>query len=179
MDIRLFLVLLSTTAFLQAFEAKQYKQFLGQTKAGLEKRRKALDKKMEAFKKPARYPLAGSFGLSEAQLASLKASRAELGKQLTTRHRQLTERIETLEKAELPKTKTEETKALERASLEQQAADLQDRINDISLTQSLLEKQQETGPATALIQQWAAKRTELETRLKNIQAQLSALTEAA
>ena len=180
---------LVSTNYILSFKPTRYTHLLRDRLETLELRKKRLNDKVAAYNKPVQYPVAGFFGISKEQEETIQASREELIKQLGERQTLLIQRIKAVKARQRdllkspPKNTEEEARAIKQESTQHKIADLQEKIADIALTQSLLEKQHNGGNNSGLeipkeqaspgfIQQWAVQRATLEEQLKDLQAEV-------
>lgn len=129
-------------------------------------------------------------GLTPEQQQVLKTSHEEHLKQLITKSSFLKKRIQAIKKqlreilSKPPLNKAQEARAIERATLQQKVADIQEHISEISLTQGIIEKQRNEQltedflvpnreAVASLSQRWAVERVELEKQLKIAQEKLA------
>ena len=188
----IFIAFIATIHYSFSFTPKRYERLLRESLETLENRLDRLDQKIAAHKKPRTYPLVGSFSLTHEQQQTLVSSRTELLKQLEKKRAFLKKRILDIKKQQLEifskslLNAAQEARAIEKATLQQMVADLQEQLAGIALTQGILEKQRneqltqdflvpDRQAVASFAQKWAVERVNLEKQLKAAQEKLTHL----
>ena len=166
----------------EKFEPKRFESFINRTEKDLNEQIAHLNAKREALARTSHDPFSSSFGISENETMFLKEAQLALHKQLDEKRTNLIKRISSVKTKKKSLTTspiknfTEESQEIKKLTLEQEAADLEAKLNEMSHTQSLIEKQQDVQQQTGasektsqtLSQKWLQGKAELEKKLAEV-----------
>lgn len=173
-----------------AYKPLRYENFLVKSISSLEAKKAMLEKKLRSTKEHLAQSIKKRPASSAARMSQyttiIDASQAVIGN-IEAAYQQILNQLKSTqeEKVNLSKlgikNEQEEDRKIQRAQLTLSIADIHQQIQETHRTENFLQKQRarknegELKTVTSLVNSWATKRTQLETKLRNEEATLATL----